>query len=156
MRFFALVFLVLISFNAHAVTRGNFMGINFIVNITSNSPDGSNDGSPQVLYGLMNRPEQNSMLGPGKSLEIDKKTLNFICAKKAENNYHCTILIHKTAFSQIGPGRGKFVMQGEQARALFNQFHTNGVSLTFKDEAGKTLVHMTPESFIVEYNEQGV
>lgn len=156
MRFFLGLLLSLLSLKSLAVTRGTYTGMNLIVNISSNYPDGSVDGSPQELFAAMNRPEQPSMLGPGKSLEAGKKVLNFICVRKAENNYHCAIYIHKTAFSQIAPGKARFEVHGEQAQALFDQFHTQNGSYSFKDEDGKTGVWVTPERFVILYSEQGI
>lgn len=153
-----LLFLIL-SFgvsSSWAVTSGRYLGMQMIINIASNSVDGTVDGTPQELYLAMDRPEQDSMLGRGKSLEAPKKVLNFICAKKAENNYHCAIYIHKSNVARIGPGKAHFEVRGAEAIALFEQFHSENGLFAFKDEAQTFAIHATPERFVMWFDEQGI
>ncbi|MEN0058696.1 MAG: hypothetical protein AAGB31_07665, partial [Bdellovibrio sp.] len=98
--------LILVSITAFcslgkAVTKGQFVGRQMIINISSAAYDGSVDGSPQILFEAMNRPEQDSILGRGKALEVAKNILNFVCAKRGENNYQCSIYIHQSEVGRV-------------------------------------------------------
>lgn len=156
MRFIVAAVMSLISLEAMAITQGQFTGFNMIVNMASNMSDGSVDGSPQALFDSMNRPEQDSMAGRGKVLVVPKKVLNFICARRAENNYHCSIYIHKSEFSQIAPGMARFEVRGEQAKALFDQFHSQGGRYSYRDESSVFGIDATPDVFVLKYNSQGL
>lgn len=141
---------------AQAGTRGQFLGMQFIVNIASVMYDGSNDSSPHVLFEAMDRPEQDSMIGRGKVLEAPKKVLNFICARKGENNYQCSIYIHNSPSARIGPGMAHFEARGAEARALFEQFHTEDNYFTYQDDDGLFLIEATPDRFVMKFNANGV
>ncbi|UXR63581.1 hypothetical protein EZJ49_10890 [Bdellovibrio bacteriovorus] len=156
MRILLFVLMMLSVSASFAGTRGQFLGMQFIVNIASVMYDGSNDSSPQILFEAMDRPEQDSMIGRGKVLESPQKVLNFICARKGENNYHCAIYIHKSALGRIAPGKAYFDARGEQARALFEQFHTENGRLSFKDGDGLFQIEATPERFVMKFDAQGV
>ncbi len=153
-----LIFLLLAfsSVSATAATRGQYVGMQMIVNIWSTSYDGSVDGSPQVLFAAMDRPEQDSFLGRGKSLDAPQKILNFICARKAENNYQCAIYIHKSSFAHIAPGKASFVAQGADAKALFEQFHSQNGRFSYRDEMSTFAIDATPESFVMKFDAQGI
>lgn len=153
-----LIFAVLMLAAGHSwsMTRGQFAGMQMIVNITSGMYDGTVDGSPQNLYLLMNRPEQETMLGKGKVLEAPKKMLNFICARRGENNYHCSIYIHQSNVAQIAPGKALLDVRGDQARALFEQFHSGDGRVSYRDEEGVFAIEATPERFVLKFDAQGV
>ncbi|KHD88881.1 MAG: hypothetical protein OM95_07130 [Bdellovibrio sp. ArHS] len=151
---FALISLSVSS--SMAVTRGQYLGMQMIINIASVSYDGTVDGSPQELFLAMDRPEQDSILGRGKALEAPQKVLNFICAKKGENNYQCSIYIHKSNVARIGPGKAHFEVRGAEAQALFAQFHSEQGLFTYKDEAQTFAIHATPERFVMWYDESGI
>ncbi|WII70986.1 hypothetical protein QJS83_10990 [Bdellovibrio sp. 22V] len=157
MRLILLTLLALFSVSqAQAITRGQFTGMQFMVNIASVAYDGSNDSSPQILFDAMDRPEQDSMLGRGKTLEAPQKVLNFICARKGENNYQCSIYIHQSSFGRIAPGKARFDVRGEQAKALFEQFHSQNGRFTFRDEANTFGIEATPERFVMVYEADGI
>ncbi|WP_374080354.1 hypothetical protein [Bdellovibrio bacteriovorus] len=156
MRFLLFALLSLSFSNSFAVTRGQFVGLQMLVNIWSSSYDGSVDGSPQVLYAAMDRPEQDSMVGRGKALDMPQKVLNFICAKKAENNYQCSITIHRSNFASIAPGKAQFVARGEDAKAMFEQFHTQNGRFSYRDEMSTFSIEATPEIFVMKFDANGL
>lgn len=156
MRFLIFGLLLLSVSTSQAGTRGQFAGMQFLVNIASVMYDGSNDSSPHVLFEAMDRPEQDSIFGKGKTLEAPQKVLNFICARKGENNYHCSIYIHQSNLARIAPGKAYFEARGEQARALFDQFHSNKVQFSFRDGDGLFLIEATPERFVMKFDAEGV
>ncbi|WP_413944730.1 hypothetical protein [Bdellovibrio sp. HCB-162] len=149
--------LLSLSFStSFATTRGQFVGLQMLVNIWSTSYDGSVDGSPQVLFEAMDRPEQDSMVGRGKVLDTPQKVLNFICAKKGENNYQCSITIHRSNFASIGPGKAQFVARGADAKAIFEQFHTQNDRFSYRDEMSTFSIEATPDIFVMKFNAQGL
>lgn len=156
MKFLILALLSLSFSKALAVTKGQFMGMQMIVNIASKNYDGSVDGSPQVLFEAMDRPEQDSFLGRGKALEAPQKVLNFICARKGDNNYQCSIYIHKSNLGRIGMNSAYFEARGDEAKALFQQFYSKDGVYSFKDEASTFLIYATPERFVIKFDAQGV
>lgn len=156
MRFLLFLFLSLSFTSAFAVTKGQFMGRQMIINIASTQYDGSVDGTPQSLFEVMNRPEQDSFLGKGKALEAPQNVLNFVCARRGENNYQCSIYVHQSAYGRIAPGKAYFEMKGDQAKALFDQFHTNGANFSFRDEASTFAIWATPARFVIQFSDQGV
>lgn len=156
MKYLIFAFLSLTIANAHAVTKGQFMGLQMIVNVSSVMYDGTVDGSPQVLFEGMDRPEQDSFLGRGKALEAPQKVLNFICAKRGENNYQCSIYIHQSSLGRISPGKAYFEARGEEAKALFQQFYAKNGVYSFKDEAGTLIIYATPERFVIKFDAQGI
>ncbi len=154
---YLLVLLVSLAFsNSFAVTKGQFMGLQMIINISSTSYDGSVDGSPQVLFEAMDRPEQDSFLGRGKSLSAPQKELNFICARRAENNYQCSIYIHKSARGRISSGKAYFEVQGEAAQAYFEQFHSQNGVFSYVDESNTFVIYATPQKFVIKFDAEGV
>lgn len=142
--------------NAFAVTKGQFMGRQMIVNISSTSYDGSVDGSPQILFAAMNRPEQDSFLGRGKALQAPQKELNFICARRAENNYQCSIYIHQSTQGRISPGKAYFEVQGPAAQAYFEQFHSRDGVFSYVDEANTFVIYATPQKFVIKFDAEGI
>lgn len=150
------LFLSFSSSSALATTTGRYLGLQLVVNIASHNSDGSVDGSPQALFEAMDRPEQDSVLGRGKALEAPQKVLNFICAKRAENQYQCSIYIHKSNLGRIAPGKAYFEARGDEAKAYFQQFYSQDDVFSFKDEANTLVIYATPERFIIKYDAQGV
>ena len=157
MKTIACLFLFLASPLSHAVTRSNFLGFQMMLNIASRNYDGSIDGSPQRLYSDLNVPEQGSIMGPGKSLEVNpEKVLNLVCGKRAENNYQCSIIIHKSPYGRFQPGSAYIEFKGDMAQKVFEQFHSNGVEYSYKDEDGIVLIYSSPERFVIKYDAKGI
>ncbi len=147
---------LLLSVSSQAVTRAQFFGSQMMINISSVMYDGTNDGSPQALFNLMDRPEQDSVVGRGKVLEAPQKVLNFICAHRGENNYQCSIYIHRSAFSAIAPKKASFVAEGEFAASLFSQFHSENGRVSYHNEDGTFAVEGTEQKVVIVYSEGGV
>lgn len=156
MRLFLLVFTSLVASSGLAMTKGQYLGRQMIVNLSSMSRDGSVDGSAQTLFESMDRPIQNSFLGKGKSLEAPKNILNFICAQKYHTDYQCSIYIHQSSFGRIAPGKAYFEAQGEQAAALFSQFYSKAGRVSYRDENDLFAVEATPDRFIIKFDENGL
>lgn len=156
MKLFIFMCLSLSVTSVFATTKGQFMGMQMVVNVASVNYDGTVDGSPQVLFEAMDRPEQDSILGRGKALEAPQKVLNFICAKRGENNYQCSIYVHKSNLGRIGPGKAYFEVRGDEAKLYFQQFYAKEGVFSFKDEAGTLIIYATPERFVIKFDAQGV
>lgn len=156
MRILLFAVLLLTTTTSWAATRGQFVGMQFIVNVASVMYDGSNDSSPQILFDAMDRPLQDSIIGRGKTLEAPNKVLNFICAHKGENNYQCSIYIHQSSISRIAPNKAYFDARGELAKQLFDQFHTENGRFSFRDGDGVFVIEATPDRFVMKFDAQGV
>lgn len=141
---------------AFAVTKGQYMGRQMIINIASVQYDGTNDGSPQVLFDALDRPIQDSFIGPGKALVAPQNELNFVCAKRAENNYQCSIYVHMSAKGRISPGKAYFEVRGDEAKAYFAQFFSKNGVFSYKDESSTFIIYATPERFVVKFDAEGV
>lgn len=156
MRILLFAALLLTTTTSWAGTRGQFVGMQFIVNMASVTSDGSNDSSPQLLFEGMDRPIQDSVIGQGKTLEAPKRILNFICARKGENSYQCSIYIHQSDISRIAPGKAYFEARGDLAQQLFKQFHSENGLFSFRDGDGLFIIEATPERFVMKFDAQGV
>lgn len=140
---------VLLGFNVHARTEGRFLGVNYMINITSQNFDGSFSDTPAYLYKQMNVPEQQSMMGPGKALEVSNKELSFICSKKAENNYHCSILVFNSSQGNFSFHSAQIKYTGEKAKAVVAQFFPNedGSDINLTDDTGQFHLVVKPDLF---------
>ncbi|AZZ37077.1 hypothetical protein CIK05_09825 [Bdellovibrio sp. qaytius] len=127
-----------------------------MINLVSNSFDGTFDHTPARIYGQMNVSEQNSMLGPGKVLVVSQKEMTFICNKKAENTYQCSILIFNSAFGKIGFRSAFIKYTGSQARDMFNQFYPNedGSDINITDDTGQFNLIVRPDLFQLKFSQQ--
>lgn len=154
-----IIFLVLVftTSSAFSLTRSNFIGMQMLINIASTNYDGTIDGSPQKLYAELNVPEQGSVMGPGKSLDVSpEKILNFVCGKRGENNYQCSIIIHRSSYAQFQPGKAYIEFKGEMAKTVFDQFYSNGTEYSFRDESGLLLIYSSPSRFVIKFDAQGI
>ncbi|NUN06768.1 MAG: hypothetical protein HUU57_13520 [Bdellovibrio sp.] len=156
MRVFLWGIVTLLSSFAWSATKGQYLGRQMIVNITSQDRSGAIDESPGALFAAMDRPVQNSFLGKGKSLIAPQNQLNFICAEKSANNYQCSIYIHQSNFGKIAPGKAQYRVTGAEAQALFAQFHSNGAQFSFRDENQTFAVEATPDQFLIVFAESGL
>jgi hypothetical protein len=96
-------------------------------------------------------------MGPGKSLEVTpEKILNFVCGKRGENNYQCSIIFHRSSFAQFKPGKAYIEFNGEMAKRVFDQFQSNGAEYSYKDEAGMMLIYSSSNRFVIKYDAQGI
>lgn len=130
---------ILSSLNLQARTEGRFLGMQYMINMVSASYDGTFDHTPTRLYEQMNVPEQSSMLGPGKALQVSQKEMSFICNKKAENNYQCSILIFKSPHGSFGLRSAQIKYEGEKAKVVVAQFFPNqdGSDVNITDDTGQ-------------------
>lgn len=156
MRFLIFALLSLSFTRSYAMTQGRFMGIEMMVNISTSSMDGSSDSTPEDLYKLMNRPEEDSMVGRGKAMDAPKKVLNFICAIRSAGNYLCTIHMHKSNYGKISFNNAIFEVQGAEAQHYFDQFHSQGGRFYFKNPEGTFLIDATPDHFLIKFAQGGV
>lgn len=156
MRKFLFLSFVLVSLNLQARTEGRFLGMQYMINLTSSGFDGVFDHTPARLYEQMNVPEQSSFIGPGKALQVSQKEMSFICSKKAENNYHCSILIFKSAQGSFGPRSAQIKYQGEQAKAIVSQFFPNqdGSDVNITDDTGQFNLVIKPDLFQLTFAAQ--
>lgn len=156
MKLLVFALISLSTFSSYALTKGQFLGRQLVVNISSANYDGTIDGSPQALFSFINRPEQDSFMGRGKVLDFPQKMLNFMCADRGENKFQCSIYIHSSNIARIAPGKASFVVEGDWAKHLFDQFLSNGVRFQYKNEEQTFLIDSTPQKFTMIFDEKGV
>ncbi|HEX7672578.1 MAG TPA: hypothetical protein VF412_00335 [Bdellovibrio sp.] len=140
---------------AQAMTQGQFLGGQFMINMTAQNPDGSGDESPQKLFTAMNVPIQDSMLGPGKSLKTDQKIMNFICANRSNGGYTCMLMLQRSASAQLGLHRATLELEGDSAIATAAQFFLDHGTYRFVNEEKTLQVLVTPTTFSIHFDEQG-
>lgn len=148
--------LILVSVNLQARTEGRFLGMQYMINLISAGYDGTFDHTPTRLYEQMDVPEQSSMLGPGKALQVSQKEMSFICNKKAENSYHCSILIFKSPQGSFGLRSAQIKYEGEKAKAIVAQFFPNqdGSDVNITDDTGQFNLIIKPDLFQLTFEAQ--
>jgi hypothetical protein len=154
---FLISFVVLtLGFTAQAMTRGQFAGPYGIIRIIAKDFAGNADTDGQVLFGAMDVPIKNSMLGPGKVIESADGALQFICANRPQVGYECAIFIHQQGCGSVNliNKTMQYKVLGIEANAyvkLFKgdasgEFHFVSVDGLFKVEAA-------PGYFLIIYKQ---
>ena len=121
----ALIFCVL-GLNVQAATRIKFLPMdrNVIVVVAAADIYGNADSDSADLYELMLVPEQDSMLGKGKSIISNERDFNFVCSKEKKM---CQVVLNKSE-NVIISSSGKFArytLRGTQAGELTKLFKTD-------------------------------
>ena len=152
--------LILTSFKplvVKAETVGRFTGMQYMINIVTDSRNGQVDDLPGIMYKTMNVPPQNSFLGLGKALATQKGELSFICSLKQNSKYHCSIMVFSTKNTKIDRQSAFIEYKGEQARALYEQFtpYDDSGIIHFVDEDKLFQVISKPDLFQLSYNYNG-
>lgn len=156
MKFLIFITTFALGLTAQAVTKGQFAGMQMMINIASINYDGTVDGSPQTLFDVMDRPVEGSIAGQGKKLLTPKGVFNFICAHRAENNYQCSIFVQQSAYGKFAPGYAVLDIQGEMARDLAAQFFLKNSEFVFRNEESTLYLKVTPDRFYLVFKEGGV
>ncbi|MFS4459887.1 hypothetical protein [Bdellovibrio sp. HCB2-146] len=145
------------AISVQAVTKGQFAGMQMMINIASVNYDGTVDGSPQALFDAMDRPVEGSIAGQGKKLLTPKGVFNFICAHRGENNYQCSIFVQNSSYGRFAPGYAVLDIQGDEAKKLHSQFFTkdNG-QFTFRNEENTLYLKVSSDRFYLVFKEGGV
>ncbi|MDG0816648.1 hypothetical protein [Bdellovibrio svalbardensis] len=156
MKRIALAILIMTSGSlSQARTQGRFLGQQFMINIAAQGYDGSTDELPQKLFEAMNVPVQDSILGPGKTLQTPFKFLDFICANRTSGGYTCMLLIHPSKSAQLGLKTASLRVEGEMAQKLAAQFFPSSGEV-FQNAEGTLEVKVTPNQFSIRFDEQGL
>lgn len=154
MRQFLFLSLLLGSLNLQARTEGRFSGVQYIIKFISVNLDATNDHFPTTVYEKMNVPEQQTVMGPGKVIEVDEKEMSFMCNKKGENSYHCIVLVRQSAHGSFGLRSAQVKYTGEKAKAMAAQFFPDeegGSELHMTDPTGQFNLIVTPDLFHLTY-----
>ena len=154
---FLLFFLFVISgasLTANAKSTGQFIGQQFMINIVSQSFDGSTDEGPRQLFEKMNVPPQSGIAGIGKVLETKPKELSFICSEKQPGNFQCSILIFFSKHSSVGFDGAKIKYTGQAAADLYHQFkHENQKGgFEFNDQDGLFKLIVKEDLFEINFS----
>lgn len=122
-KLFFLLTVLVVSGAANGKSTGQFIGQQFMINIVSQSSDGSTDVGPKLLFEKMNVPPQSGFTGIGKVLETKPKELSFICSEKQPGNFQCSILIFFSKYSEVSFNGAQIKYTGATAAALYHQFN---------------------------------
>lgn len=154
MRALAFIICILGSLNLLARTEGRFLGQQYMINMISFGYDGTVDFTPHKIFRQMNVSEQSSLIGPGKVLETAREEISFICSKKKENDYHCSVIIFNSAFGKINFKSASLKYTGEKAQSLYAQFFPNddGSEIVFQDDTGQFKLLVQPDLFQLTFN----
>lgn len=150
------IFLVIcvfsISLVAHGKSTGQFLGQQFMINIVSQSFDGSTDAGPQFLFEKMNVPPQSGIAGIGKVLETKPKELSFICAEKQPGNFQCSVHIFFSQYSKVSFNSAEIKYTGTLASELYQQFnHEDPLGFEFTDQDGLFKLIVKQDLFLIQF-----
>lgn len=125
---FLISFLVLIlGFEAQALTRGQFVGPYGIIRIVAKDFTGAADSDGQILFEAMDVPQKDSILGPGKVIEPADRGLQFICANRPQIGYECSIFIHQKGHGSVNSLKKtmQYKVLGDEANVYGKLFKTD-------------------------------
>lgn len=118
---------------------------------------GGSDQDARLLFEAMNVPVQDSMLGPGKSLEDSTKSLSWVCGDKGKDGFQCTFMFKKSPVTRLrtNPIEVSYKITGQEARFISDRIHFNKPSGTFEfvNEEGSLKVLISPDETEVQYKE---
>ncbi len=152
-KLFFLISVLVFSLAVHSKSTGQFIGQQFMINIVSQSFDGSTDEGPKLLFEKMNVPPQSGIAGVGKVLETRPKELSFICSEKQPGNFQCSIMIFFSKYSELNLKGAKIKYTGEEASDLYYQFnHENQKGgFEFNDQDGLFKLIVKEDLFEIQF-----
>lgn len=153
--FFTLAVLAL-NISANAKSTGQFLGQQYMINIVSQSFDGSTDEGPKKLFEKMNVPPQSGIAGIGKVLETKPKELSFICAEKQPGNFQCAIHIFFSPYSKVSLNGAEIKYTGAMAADLYQQFNHDepgegSSGFEFNDQDGLFKLIVKEDLFLIQF-----
>ena len=143
-----------LSFTAHALTSGQFVGRYGIIRVVARDASGATDTDGQVLLNAMNVPTQNSMLGPGKVIESSDRALQFICADRPQVGAECSIFIQQNGHGIVDMFRKymQYKVIGSEADVYAKLFKMDGSGeFHFTSIEGSLKVEVRPQYFEVYF-----
>ena len=108
-------------------------------------------GSDAVdLFDLMNVPEQNTMLGPGKGISTNSQDMNFSCGTQTSRGPMCSIVFNSSSRSKVSSTKRTitFKMTGSEAQEMLNLWRINDEFIT---EDQKMRIKTTSNAFQIEF-----
>lgn len=92
--------------------------------VTPTDKYGNTDSDSTDLYKIMNVPEQDTMLGKGKSIISDERDFNMVCG---EYKLQCQFILNKSSKVQISARNQSmvFTATGDEAKRLSEMFKRN-------------------------------
>ena len=128
MKFFICISTLLFSLVSFSATRLQFFlgDRNAMAILTPTDSLGNSDSDSSDLFQIMNVPEQDTMLGRGKSITSADRDFNLVCG---EYKNQCQFILNKSQNVKIsGPMKKmSFRLTGEQAAALTGLFKLNSL-----------------------------
>lgn len=123
MNIFFLTLILILSCQSFSATRLQFFigDRNAMALLTPTDSFGNADSDSSDLYQTMNVPEQDTMLGKGKSIVSANRDFNLVCG---EYNSQCQVILNKSPNVLISSSSKtmRFIVTGENARELTEKF----------------------------------
>lgn len=152
MKFIICVTILIFSLASFSATRLQFFlgDRNAMAILTPTDSFGNSDSDSSDLYQIMNVPEQDTMLGRGKSITSADRDFNLVCG---EYKNQCQFILTKSSNVQISGSLKtmSFRMTGTQAAALNRLFKLNSEGEAYFQTTDKLLrLKGTATEFILE------
>ena len=152
MKFILILSIFLFSITSFSATRLQFFfgDRNAMAILTPTDSFGNSDSDSSDLYQIMNVPEQDTMLGRGKSITSTDRDFNLVCG---EYKSQCQIILNKSQNVKISGSMKimSFKLTGDQAAALTNLFKVNTEGEAYFQTADKLLrLKGTATEFVME------
>ncbi len=140
MKYLILALPVVFSLTALSATRLQFFpgDRNAMALLTPTDPFGNSDSDSTDLYMIMSVPEQDTMLGKGKSIVSPQRDFNLVCG---EYKNQCQIILNKSKNVIFSAKKSmRFEATGEDAAILTSQFKLNDKGEAFFQTSDKMLI----------------
>lgn len=152
MKFMICVSTLLLSLVSFSATRLQFFlgDRNAMAILTPTDAFGNSDSDSSDLYQTMNVPEQDTMLGRGKSITSSERDFNLVCG---EYKSQCQFILNKSQNVKISVAMKtmSFRLTGEQAAALSGLFKLNSEGEAYFQTTDKLLrLKGTATEFVLE------
>lgn len=134
-----------------------FLPLNKVLLIMADNMIGQeNDPDSQNLFRSMNVPEQHSDSGVGKSILLENKTVNLVCAQKKTGDYTCNLMLSKNDHTQMSPIKKMFQyrIDGPGASDAHKLFHNDSNDrFEFISTNSRFKITSSNDLFLIQYQE---
>ncbi len=144
-------------FNAHAVVKAQFFGMQTMLNIIGQDRFGNRDSDPIVLFNMINTPVQHTFLGPAKLVTTGDKKFRFVCAVQGNEN-KCSVIIDASSATSVNPISKNltYEVDGTEANNLIAQFFLNeSQTLHFVSADQQLTLDAVPNHFRLHFQANG-
>jgi hypothetical protein len=156
MKISMLALILFFSVCSQALTQGRFLGMQGMVTLTSQGPNGPIDGDAEDLFAYMNVPIQETSMGPGKIIKAENKVFNLLCANSKNQGYICSLVLNRSPHTKLSAKEISYEVKGVDALNLSRQFFVKGGKYVFKTTDNLFKIEVSEDHFLALYNARGV